>query len=39
MFGYVGEAWRRLLVDIGVSGALAALSMFMNCDRQLGGLR
>ena len=24
MFGYVGEGWRRLLVDFGVSGALGA---------------
>jgi hypothetical protein len=38
MFGNVGEAWRRLLVDFGLCGALAALSIFMNCDRQLGGL-
>jgi hypothetical protein len=36
MFGYVGEAWRRLLVDFG--GALAPQSIFVNCDRQLGGL-
>jgi hypothetical protein len=38
MFGYIGEAWRCLLVDFGLCGALAAQSTFVNCDRQLGGL-